>query len=293
MSEPALLQTASQVRDAVRAWRGRGESVALVPTMGNLHDGHLSLAALAAGSADRVVMSIYVNPTQFVEGEDFGAYPRTLARDRAVVSAAGGIDALFVPDEADVYPFGLQRAVKISMPALSRELCGASRPGHFDGVASVVLRLLNIVAPDLLVLGRKDYQQLKLIEFLVADLSLAVRVSSGPTVREPDGLAISSRNQYLTDDERARAPVLHAALRELGEAVLAGERRFEDLQRQACERLRASGLEPDYVEVRSAADLAKPAEAQSPSELIALAAAKLGKARLIDNLSFEELAAPR
>jgi pantoate--beta-alanine ligase len=273
----------------MREWREYGLSVALVPTMGNLHDGHMSLAALARQSADRVVMSIYVNPTQFVGGEDFGAYPRTLEQDRAAIARDGQVDHLFVPNESTIYPFGTDQAVRLSMPGLSRELCGASRPGHFDGVASVVLRLLNIVAPDVLVLGRKDYQQLILIERMIADLSLDVRVTSGPTMRHDDGLAFSSRNRYLTDDERKRAPALHDVLVDLAEAVLAGDGDYATLQQAAVAELAAQGFEPDYVEVRRAGDLAVPDGTETPAELIVLAAAWLGKARLIDNLAFGEL----
>jgi pantoate--beta-alanine ligase len=288
VSETALSRTTRELRKTMREWRDRGLSVALVPTMGNLHDGHLSLAALARQSADCVVMSIYVNPTQFVAGEDFGAYPRTLEQDRATVERDGCVDHLFVPNESAIYPFGTDDAVRVSMPGLSRELCGASRPGHFDGVASVVLRLLNIVAPDVLVLGRKDYQQLILIERMIADLSLDVRVTSGPTMRHDDGLAFSSRNRYLTDDERKRAPALHDVLVDLAEA--AGGTDYASLQQAAVADLQARGFEPDYVEVRRAGDLAVPDGTETAAELIVLAAAWLGKARLIDNLAFGELA---
>ena len=284
MPEPVVLHTADRMRECVREWRASGQSVALVPTMGNLHAGHLSLAGLARSEADRVVATIFVNPTQFGAGEDFKAYPRTLEEDLAMLCAAGTVDAVFVPEVSEIYPFGAGEAVRVSMPALSRELCGASRPGHFDGVASVVCRLLNVVTPDVLVLGLKDYQQLILVERMVADLGIAVRVVSGPTMREPDGLAISSRNRYLTDDERSRAPALYAALNKVAIALRDGDGDYRALQQAAADELRGAGVEPDYVEVRCAADLAKPNGRQPPDELVVLAAVRLGKARLIDNL---------
>ena len=284
MPEPVVLHTADRMRECVREWRASGQSIALVPTMGNLHAGHLSLAEIARSEADRVVATIFVNPTQFGAGEDFEAYPRTLDEDLAMLSAAGTVDAVFVPEMSEIYPFGAGEAVRVSMPALSRELCGASRPGHFDGVASVVCRLLNVATPDVLVLGLKDYQQLILVERMVADLGIGVRVVSGPTMREPDGLAISSRNRYLTDDERSRAPALYAALNKVVVALRDGAGDYRALQQAAEDELRGAGFEPDYVEVRCAADLARPNGRQPPDELVVLAAVLLGKARLIDNL---------
>lgn len=284
MPEPVVLHTADRMRECVREWRASGQSIALVPTMGNLHAGHLSLAGLARSEADRVVATIFVNPTQFGAGEDFQAYPRTLDADLAMLGAAGTVDAVFVPEVSEIYPFGAGEAVRVSMPALSRELCGASRPGHFDGVASVVCRLLNVVTPDVLVLGLKDYQQLILVERMVADLGIGVRVVSGPTMREPDGLAISSRNRYLSDDERSRAPALYAALNKVVVALRDGDGDYRALQQAAADELRGAGFEPDYVEVRRAADLARPNGRQPPDELVVLAAVRLGKARLIDNL---------
>ncbi len=288
LPNPVVLHTADRVREFVRDRRASRQSVALVPTMGNLHDGHLSLARLARAEADVVVATIFVNPTQFGAGEDFESYPRTLDEDLSMLCAAGTVDAVFVPDEGEIYPFGADEAVRVSMPALSRELCGASRPGHFDGVASVVCRLLNIVTPDVVVLGLKDYQQLIIIERMVADLGIGVRVVSGPTMRDGDGLAISSRNRYLTDEERARAPALYAALERVAGAIRNGDGDYGALQQAAQDELRASGLVPDYVEIRCAADLAKPNGRQPPEELIVLAAARLGKARLIDNLKLRE-----
>lgn len=272
------------MRGRTREWRMRGETVVLVPTMGNLHEGHLSLVRLARNVADRVVVSIFVNPTQFGPDEDFAAYPRTPGDDRAKLAAEHVVDALFMPGEAEIYPLGIEDAVRFEMPALARELCGASRPGHFDGVAAVVCRLLNIVEPNAVVLGRKDYQQLVLIERLVVDLGLGVHVGSGPTQRHADGLAMSSRNRYLTADERDRAPALHAALAEVRDAVRGGARDFAALESTALARLREAGFEPEYAAIRRAADLGAPAADAGPGELVVLAAARLGAARLIDNV---------
>jgi len=276
--------TSSVVREIVGAWRLSHQTVALVPTMGNLHEGHLSLTRLASDHADRVVCSIFVNPTQFGPDEDFSAYPRTLADDEARLAEQGLVDLVFVPEEGDVYPFGADAAVKLSLPKLSTELCGACRPGHFDGVASVMLRLINIVAPDVLVLGEKDYQQLKLLERMVADLQLPIQVISGPTWREEDGLAMSTRNQYLSAEERSAAPKLRVELERVGAALKQGERDFRALESQASQALEAAGFDPDYVEVRRAVDLGRPDGVESSDGLVVVAAAWLGEARLIDNI---------
>ena len=281
------LRGPARIRELVGQWRARQQTVALVPTMGNLHEGHLSLARLARGLADRVVVSVFVNPTQFGPGEDFAAYPRTLDEDVAKLAAGGTTDALYVPAVEEIYPFGLDEAVGFVLPEISRELCGASRPGHFEGVASVVCRLLHIVAPDTLVLGRKDYQQLIIVERLIADLSLPVRLAAGTIVRDADGLALSSRNRYLSADERARAPALHATLAAVGKAVRAGRRDYVSLQAEAVGRLRAAGFKPDYVEIRRADDLVRPEAADGGERLIVLGAASLGPARLIDNVPVE------
>lgn len=278
------VHTVAGIRELVAGWRATGGSVAFVPTMGNLHDGHLSLARLAASKADVVVMSIFVNPTQFGPGEDFAAYPRTLEDDLEKIEGSGVVEAVFLPEQQTIYPFGMADAVRIVLPALSRELCGAFRPGHFDGVASVVCRLLNIVQPQLLVMGQKDYQQCVLLERMVADLQMPVALVMAPTQREPDGLAMSSRNRYLDADERKKASTLHAALAQMRDAVLGGDRDFARIANMARERLVAAGFRPDYVEVRRARDLAAPSDADAAGELVALGAAWLGRARLIDNL---------
>jgi pantoate--beta-alanine ligase len=278
------VRTVAAVREAVSEWRAAGESIAFVPTMGNLHAGHLSLAELVAEPRTRVVMSIFVNPTQFGPAEDFAAYPRTLVEDTALVAAAGTVDLLFAPDSSEIYPFGSSAAARVSLPDLSRELDGASRPGHFDGVASVVTRLLNIVMPDVLILGQKDYQQFILMQRMITDLHLPVVLRMGPTQREPDGLAMSSRNRYLDTDQRSKAPALRTALARVREAVRGGSTSFVELCAAAKKELELAGFKPDYVEVRRAADLAAANAADASEARVVVGAAWLGRARLIDNL---------
>ena len=277
--------TTKAVRELVGSWRLTHQTVALVPTMGDLHRGHLSLMKIAREHADRVICSIFVNPIQFGVGEDFASYPRSLAEDESLLAEQGLVDLVFAPDEKDIYPYGLDAAVKVSVPQLSNELCAANRPGHFEGVASVVLRLLGIVAPDVMVLGEKDYQQLVLLRRMVRDLQLPVQVVGGSIQRERDGLAMSSRNRYLSAAERRKAPRLHDELKRVREALRQGARDFRALEAQASQALQAAGFDPDYVEVRRARDLSRPNGLESAGDdLIVLAAAWLGKARLIDNL---------
>jgi pantoate--beta-alanine ligase len=271
-----------EMRAAVAEWRTAGERVAFVPTMGSLHAGHMSLTALAAAAAPRVVMSIFVNPTQFGPSEDFAAYPRTLAADEAL-AADGNVDVLFVPTAAEIYPFGIEQAVRLQLPALAHELCGATRPGHFDGVATVVCRLLNIVAPDLLYLGQKDYQQFVLMQRMIADLALPVKLRMGPTHREPDGLAMSSRNRYLDAAQRRQAPALYRALEGARARLRDGVVDFAGIAAEGRAELERAGLKPDYVEIRRRADLAY-ATSGPDEERVVLGAAWLGRARLIDNL---------
>lgn len=272
-----------ELRPRIAAWRRAGLSVGLVPTMGNLHAGHLALVRDALARADRVVTSIFVNPLQFGPAEDLDAYPRTLERDAELLTQAGN-HCLFAPDEAEVYPNGRDGQTFVEVPGLSDTLCGASRPGHFRGVATVVAKLFNMVQPDVAVFGAKDYQQLLVIRRMAAELDLPVEVVAHPIVREPDGLAMSSRNAYLTADERAQAPLLQAQLQRLADALRAGEAPA-DAEWDAARALAASGFKPDYVSVRRRADL----EHVRPGDqsLIVLAAAYLGKARLIDNLEID------
>ncbi len=268
------------LRGAVARFRAAGERVALVPTMGNLHRGHLALVARARAEARRVVVTVFVNPTQFGPGEDFAAYPRTPEADAGLLAAAG-CDVLFLPPVAEVYPDGEAGATRVEVPDLSTILCGAFRPGHFAGVTSVVARLFHMVGPDVAVFGDKDYQQLTIIRRMVRDLHMPIRIIGLPTVREPDGLALSSRNQYLTPAERGVAPRLAAVLGEVAAALAAGRRDFAALEADAAAALAAAGFRPDYVAIRRAADLGEPAAGDAG--LVVLAAAWLGRARLIDN----------
>lgn len=276
------------LRARLDAWRRAGEAVALVPTMGNLHRGHLSLVALAQQQARRTVVSVFVNPTQFGPHEDFDAYPRTPAPDAGLLAATGA-DVLFMPAVDEVYPAGTAGATRIEVPGLSTVLCGAHRPGHFAGVTSVVARLFNMASPDVAVFGEKDFQQLAIIRRMVADLHFGVRIVGAPTVREPDGLALSSRNQYLTAAERAAAPQLQASLAACAAGLTAGRRDFAALEAEAMARLAAAGFRPDYVAVRTMDDLGEPATGRAG--LVVLAAATLGCARLIDNILLPRLLA--
>jgi pantoate--beta-alanine ligase len=277
------------VRGAIAQARVYGRRIAFVPTMGNLHAGHLALVAQARALADVVVVSIFVNPLQFSAGEDFDAYPRTPESDARMLEAAG-VHLLYTPTAAELYPRGLAESTRVEVPALGDILCGASRPGHFTGVATVVTLLLNVVAPDLALFGEKDYQQLLVVRRLVEDLHLPVTVVPVPTVREPDGLAMSSRNAYLTPEERARAPALYRALGGVAAALAGGAQDLDALEGLARAELAAAGQRPEYVSVRRAADLAVPGVRDR--ELVVLGAARLGRARLIDNLRCERPAAP-
>ena len=274
----------AELRDRRAAFGAAGERVAFVPTMGNLHDGHLELVRRGRALAPRVVVSIFVNPLQFGPGEDLASYPRTLARDSELLAAAGA-DLLFAPSAETMYPRPPAEQTRVEVPGLSDILCGASRPGHFVGVSTVVCKLFNMVRPDLALFGEKDFQQLAVIRRMVDDLCIPVEVVGVLTVREPDGLAMSSRNGYLTAEERERAPALHRALQALTQAVEAGGSDLAALERAAAARIDAAGLRTDYVSVRRVRDLALPCDADE--DLVVLAAAYLGRARLIDNLRVE------
>ena len=267
----------------VRSWRKNltpGETLAFVPTMGNLHDGHLSLVREAKTRADRVIVSIFVNPLQFGAGEDLGAYPRTFDEDCRLLREAG-VDAVFCPNEQELYPHGEQQ-VLVEPPPIQDELCGAYRPGHFRGVTTVVCKLFNIVQPDIACFGRKDYQQLHIIRAMVEQLNLPVEIVGVAIGRAEDGLALSSRNGYLSAEERAEAVNLSRQLQALAKAVHTGRRDYPALGEQARQVLQGRGWQVDYVEVRDA-DSLTPATADT-RHLVALAAARVGKTRLIDNL---------
>jgi pantoate--beta-alanine ligase len=268
------------LRAQVREWRASGARIGFVPTMGSLHEGHMSLLVAARERADRVIASVFVNPLQFGPGEDFERYPRTPDDDTRLL-AAGGCDLLFLPGVDEIYPDG-PSATRVSVPSLSQILCGAVRPGHFDGVATIVAKLFGIVQPDLAVFGEKDYQQLAIIRRMTMDLDLPVQIVGAPTVRASDGLAMSSRNRYLSAADRATAPRIHAALQEVAAQIGAGQRNYPALEEQGAAALRAAGMQPDYFAVRDAATLMVPGAATR--EIVVLTAARLGKARLIDNL---------
>jgi pantoate--beta-alanine ligase len=273
--------TATELRACVAEWRSHGARIGFVPTMGNLHEGHYSLLAAARKKTDRVVASIFVNPTQFGPREDFASYPRTFAEDSAGLNARG-CDLLFAPSVEEIYPFGIDKSVRVEVPAIGEMLEGALRPGHFSGVATVVTKLFNLVQPDLAVFGQKDYQQLLLVRRMVKDLALPIEVDSAATVREASGLAMSSRNQYLTAQERERASVILRTLKRMADGVQAGIGPMT-IETEARKALEAEGLAVDYAVLRRADDLGEPAPDQRTG-LVALAAAKLGRARLIDNL---------
>jgi pantoate--beta-alanine ligase len=276
-----VVQSRESLAEQLADWRSHGDHVALVPTMGNLHQGHIALVELARKHAERVVVSIFVNPTQFGEGEDYEEYPRTMQRDKRRLKHAGA-DMIFAPDVDTMYPFGLDMATIVSVPGLTENFCGASRPGHFDGVTSIVARLFAMVMPDVAVFGQKDYQQQLVIRHMTADLSLPIRIITAETVRDDNGLALSSRNSYLSDEERESAPLLFESLRRAGDELQNGRRDFEELEREARSRLAEAGFDVDYFAVRRAQNLEPPDRGHDT--LVLLVAARLGKARLIDNI---------
>ncbi len=269
------------VRQHVRAWRRAGLRIAFVPTMGNLHAGHVSLIDAARRHGERFVASIFVNPMQFGPNEDFAHYPRTPSQDERMLAAAG-CDLMFTPEVAEIYPHGAGQATRVEVPELSRILCGQFRPGHFEGVSTIVATLFHVVEPDVAVFGEKDFQQLTIIRRMVTDLCMPVQIVGAPTVRDADGLAMSSRNQYLTAVERQVAPVIYQALLDAAQRLRAGDRDFPAIERFGIRTLESAGFRPDYFAIRQSEDLALP---EAPShELVVLTAARLGKARLIDNV---------
>ena len=274
-----IISTISELRARLSDER----AIAFVPTMGNLHEGHLNLMRLAREHGGCVVASIFVNPLQFGPSEDFDKYPRTLEADCA--SLQGLADVVFAPAVNEMYP--VRQTVFVEPPLVANELCGAARPGHVRGMATVVLKLLNIVQPQVALFGKKDYQQLHIIRQMALQLNLPVRIVGGETVRAADGLALSSRNQYLSAEQRGKAVLLYQTLQQLRQAMLRGERDFERLERRAVEALLAEGWSVDYVAVRNQSDLQPPGAAQGAlagRELVILAAAKLGNTRLLDNV---------
>ncbi|VVO11112.1 pantoate--beta-alanine ligase [Pseudomonas fluorescens] len=275
------VKTVRELRAAVARARSEGKRIGFVPTMGNLHSGHAALVTKAAQRVDFVVASIFVNPLQFGAGEDLDTYPRTLAADQETLLQAG-CHLLFAPSVDEMYPDGMAGQTRVSVPQLSAGLCGASRPGHFEGVATVVTKLFNMVQPDLAIFGQKDFQQLAVIRALVHDLNLPIQIIGEPTVRAADGLALSSRNGYLTEEQRTIAPALYRNLNQIAEAIKQGERDYPKLLSIHNQQLAALGLRPDYLEIRQALSL-RPATPDD-RDLVILVAAYLGATRLIDNL---------
>ncbi len=276
-----IVKTVIDLREALKSWRAAGLTIAFVPTMGNLHAGHLTLVEEARKKADKVVVSIFVNPTQFGVGEDFETYPRTELEDSQKLRGAHA-DLLFLPPVAEIYAPDAKTVVTVT--GLSELHCGASRPGHFNGVATVVCKLFNMVQPDTALFGLKDFQQLAVILTMVRDLNIAIDVIGVETVREASGLAMSSRNAYLTESEKSVAPLLYQALCQAKEAILAAQQPFADIEQRARAILADAGFQPDYFSICRADDLSPATD--KDSELVLLAAAKLGKTRLIDNLVF-------
>jgi len=272
------------LRTETRPWRQNDLRIAFVPTMGNLHAGHIRLVERARAMADRVVVSIFVNPTQFGPNDDFAAYPRTPAEDVAALTEAG-TDLLFMPPVSAMYPSPEDMTAYVEVPVLSDELCGQFRPGHFRGVTTVVCKLLNMVQPDVALFGEKDYQQLTLIRRMVSDLNLPVVIHGVATVREPSGLALSSRNGYLTAAEKTQAALLYRLLQEAGHAITSGNRDFSAIEAEKMSALSSAGFQPDYFAIRRASDLAIPD--RQDQHFVVLTAARLGKARLIDNLGID------
>lgn len=275
-----IVQAIDALREELKSWRRSGETIAFVPTMGNLHAGHIALVKRAQELGSKVVVSIFVNPTQFDRKEDLAAYPRTLAEDCAKLQA-GGVDLVFTPTPALMYPTG-GLSTKVEVPGVSELLEGASRPGHFTGVSTVVCKLFHLVQPDVAVFGEKDFQQLMLIRQMVRDLDMDIHIEGLPTVREPDGLAMSSRNGYLTTAERKVAAGLQLTLREVVDALHKSRQDYAALQVEAMQSLASRGFQPDYVEIRRTVDLL-PAQV-GDENLVVLGSAWLGKARLIDNI---------
>ena len=275
--------TIAQLREQVGQWRRQGLRIGFVPTMGNLHAGHFALVELAREHSDKVIASIFVNPTQFGPNEDYGHYPRTPDTDIAGL-AGKDCDALLLPSLEQMYPFGTIGCVQMHVPGITDILCGAHRPGHFNGVAQVVSRLFNMVQPDVAVFGRKDYQQLQVIRYMTEEMSFPVRIVAAPTLREADGLAMSSRNQYLQGDEREVATAVYRTLRQMRDAA-ARSTPLRDIEEEATRSLQATGFTVDYAEVRRN-DLIRPKLPGEPG-LVALIAARLGRTRLIDNLEFD------
>lgn len=271
-----------QLRNCIGTDKSDGKTIAFVPTMGNLHEGHIQLVRKAKQVADVVVVSIFVNPLQFGANEDLDNYPRTLGADKEKLFAEG-VNYLLYPDVEEIYPDGMDKQTLVVVPDLSETLCGASRPGHFAGVATVVNKLFQIVQPDIAIFGKKDFQQLAIIEKMVNDLCMPIEIIGVETARDVDGLALSSRNGYLTVEQRSIAPALHKTLLDCREAIACGFDSYQALEQHCTDALRGAGFEPDYFSVRDAQTLQE--VTTETEQIVILAAAKLGTPRLIDNVT--------
>lgn len=276
-----ILANIDELRAQIASWRRAGDTIAFVPTMGNLHQGHLQLVDVAKSRADRVIVSIFVNPMQFGQNEDLANYPRTLDADVAGLSQHAA-DAVFTPTPQLMYPRGLDVQTFVEVPQLGDLHCGANRPGHFRGVSTIVCKLFNLVQPDIACFGKKDFQQLAIIRQMVVDLSLPIEIIGVATERAADGLALSSRNGYLTSAERAKAPALYHVLQQVKAAIAAGKHDYRALEQQAKVQLANAGFVPDYVNISNQHSLALAVDAAE--QKVVLAAARLGTTRLIDNL---------
>lgn len=277
------VQTVAELRQALKTARAQNLRIGFVPTMGNLHDGHIQLIHRAKQHADVVVASIFVNPLQFGPTEDLDKYPRTLAADQEKLHQAG-CTLLFAPTVQDMYPHGQAAQTLVQVPEVSEGLCGATRPGHFTGVATVVSKLFHMVQPDVAVFGEKDFQQLAVIRRMVRDLDIPIEILGQPTARADDGLALSSRNGYLTPEERCTAPLLYQTLQRMAQSICNGQQDYQRLCRDEWVQLEQAGFKPDYLEIRDALSLTPLDGPEAQAQPVILVAAVLGKTRLIDNL---------
>ena len=273
-----------ELRQYIQHWKNHGKSIAFIPTMGNLHQGHISLVEKGQSLCDHTICSIFVNPMQFGPNEDFNHYPRTLERDIDQLEAIG-CDLVYLPAASELYPDGLEKITQVQVTDLTGVFEGAHRPGHFTGVATIVLKLLNIVRPDVSIFGKKDFQQYRVISKMVEDLNLEVDIIGAETTREPNGLATSSRNQYLSDDQKELASLIYRTLKESAASITAGDNTFDKLEQRAIERLNQAGFETDYFCVCNVETL----EPASPEDrrLVILVTARLGETRLLDNIEID------
>jgi pantoate--beta-alanine ligase len=272
------------LRETRREWQSEKQAIAFVPTMGNLHSGHLRLVKEAKKQASKVVVSIFVNPLQFGPDEDLDAYPRTIEQDKASLESLG-VDVLFMPKADDIYSRGLEQQTFVEVPGLSYMICGASRPGHFRGVATIVCKLFNMVQPNMAFFGEKDFQQLQVIKAMVTDLSMNLTIHGVRTERESDGLAMSSRNNYLNAEQRNIAPSLYVLISNMAREIEKGRRDFSVMIKENRENLATLGFKPDYIDIRSASSLLQPSH--EDKELVILGAGFLGKTRIIDNIQVQ------